>query len=181
MAATDLSDLVDAPRETLEIEIKSWLDFNDGVVRAKLARHAAALANHGGGYIVFGFKDDLSVDPARPASLAIYNRDTFTGIFKKYLSPLFQCEVVLVEDKSGQAFPVVRIPSHGRTPIVAKADGPNDNSGRPQGIQAGFCYIRKPGPESARAVSDECFLEALGRAPGFQWPVSLADNRYQLS
>ena len=70
----DLSDLVDNPRETLEIEVKQWFDLGESVVRAKLARHMAALSNHGGGYLVFGFRDDLTVDPGRPSSLDEFNR-----------------------------------------------------------------------------------------------------------
>jgi len=163
MADTDLDDLVDSPRETLEIEMKRWLDLDDPVVRAKLARHAAALANHGGGYLVFGFNDDLSQDSARPVSLTDYSRDTFSGIFKKYLSPLFQCEVVFVKNKDGLAFPVVRVPGHGRTPVMAKANGPSDASGRTQGVHAGTCYIRKPGPESAPAIGDEDWAPLIRR------------------
>ena len=39
----DLSDLVDNPRETLEIELKQWMDLEDRVNRATVARHLAAL------------------------------------------------------------------------------------------------------------------------------------------
>ena len=33
MAETDLSDLIDSPRETLEIELKGWPDLGLGKVR----------------------------------------------------------------------------------------------------------------------------------------------------
>ncbi len=72
----DLSDLVDNPRETLEIELKNWVELKDPVVRANVARHMAALSNHGGGYLVFGIRDDLTIDPDRPLSLDEFNRDT---------------------------------------------------------------------------------------------------------
>ncbi len=75
MIASDLNDLIEYPRETLEIELKGWLDLSEPIVRANIARHFAALANHGGGYLVFGFKDDLSRDQERPSSLDSYNRD----------------------------------------------------------------------------------------------------------
>ncbi len=78
--ASDLNDLIDVPRETLEIELKEWLDLSEPVVRANIARHLAALANQGGGYLVFGFTDDLRRDQKRPPSLDSYNRDTFTAI-----------------------------------------------------------------------------------------------------
>jgi Schlafen, AlbA_2 len=153
--AIDLSDLIEVPREDLEIELKEWLDLDENAVRANLARHIAALANHGGGYLIFGFQDDLSRDQKRPPSLDKYNRDTFTGIIKRYLTPTFQCEVLTVAAKDGGEFPVIRIPSHGRVPIVAKADGPRDDKGRVQGIQSNTYYVRKPGPESAPITSGE--------------------------
>jgi hypothetical protein len=153
--AIDLSDLIEIPREDLEIELKEWLDLDQNVVRANLARHIAALANHGGGYLIFGFQDDLSRDQRRPSSLDNYSRDTFVGIIKRYLTPTFQCDVLTVTDKNGEGFPVIRVPSHGRVPIAAKADGPQDEKGRVQGIQSSVYYIRKPGPESAPITSGE--------------------------
>src|ERR1051326_7461214 len=48
-SSTELQELVDQPAETLEAEYKSWLDLSANAVKADLARHIAALANHGGG------------------------------------------------------------------------------------------------------------------------------------
>jgi len=151
----DLSDLIEFPLETQENEYKGWIDLDDKVVRASIASHLAALANHGGGHLVFGFQDDLTPDPNRPASIDKYNRDTFTGIVKRYLSPYFQCDVHIVTNKKGEEFPVVRVPAHENVPIMAKADGPQDRKKKPQGIMIGKCYIRKPGPESAPIDSSQ--------------------------
>ena len=98
----NLSDLIEFPMKTLENEYKGWVDLDDKVAQAKIARHLAALTNHGGGHFVFGFRDDLSPDPDRPPSLDKYNRDTFTGIVKHYLSPDFQCDVHIVPNKNGE-------------------------------------------------------------------------------
>ena len=146
---SDLTDLVDYPRETLDVELKEWINLKDRVAQAKLAKHIAALANHGGGYLLFGFCDDQSIAPTRPSDLSHFSRDEFCGIVKRYLTPTFQCEVVMVTASSGLVYPVVRVPSHGVTPIAAKADGPSDTKGLPQGVKSGTYYIRKPGPESA--------------------------------
>lgn len=152
---SDLADLVDVPRETLDIELKGWVDLDDKVARAKIACHLAALANHGGGYLVFGFTDKLERADGRPERLDHYNRDQISGIIKKYLTPAFQCDVALVPASDGAIFPVIRVPSHGVSPIAAKADGPSDSKGRPQGIVSGVYYIRKPGPESAPIIGAE--------------------------
>jgi hypothetical protein len=67
-------DLIDNPNETLAVEYKSWLDLTDNEVRADLARHIAALANYGGGSIVFGFTDELKFAGPIPYRTPI-NRD----------------------------------------------------------------------------------------------------------
>ena len=50
-----LTEMLDDPREDMAVEIKSWLDLEDTAVRADLARELLALANHGGGTVLFGF------------------------------------------------------------------------------------------------------------------------------
>jgi hypothetical protein len=50
----EIQDLVDNPRELQHMDLKDWIDLSDEVARAKIARHLAALCNHGGGYVVFG-------------------------------------------------------------------------------------------------------------------------------
>ena len=102
----DLKDLIANPRENETIELKAWLDLDERSHQAKVARHLAALANHGGGYLVFGFNDDLTPDKEnRPQSLDKYTRDRFTGIIERYLTPVFQCAVSHIADSSGNQFP----------------------------------------------------------------------------
>jgi hypothetical protein len=46
----DLQDLIEDPLEVLDVELKDWMDIaNDRKVQANIARHLAALSNHGGG------------------------------------------------------------------------------------------------------------------------------------
>ena len=56
-APNTIQDLVDAPCRALEIEYKSWRNLDHADDRAELARDIAALANHGGGFVVFGFNE----------------------------------------------------------------------------------------------------------------------------
>jgi predicted HTH transcriptional regulator len=58
----EIQDLIDNPIETLHVELKSWLDLMDQTVRAKTARLLAALANHGGGYLIIGIGDHRQLD-----------------------------------------------------------------------------------------------------------------------
>ena len=73
---SNFEDIIEFPEETPQNEYKSWIDLDDPIVRANIARHLAALANHEGGHLVFGFQDDLSLTSDRPSSLHKYNRDT---------------------------------------------------------------------------------------------------------
>ena len=42
----------------MNAEYKSWLNWNDDSDKARFAKAAIALANHGGGYVVIGFRED---------------------------------------------------------------------------------------------------------------------------
>jgi hypothetical protein len=130
--------------------MKSNLDFSDKVSKAKFARHVAALANYGGGYIVFGFKDDMSRD-ARTEFPEV-NHDTVASVVNSLLTPPLHCEVRVVVASGGARHTVVCVPSHVTAPVCASRDGPHDQKGKPQGITAGTYYIRKPGPQSAPIV-----------------------------
>jgi hypothetical protein len=87
----DLTDLIDSPSETLAVEYKSGLDLSDNLSKAKFARHVAALANYGGGCLVFGFNNDMT--RADQTEFPTIDRDAVAGIVKSYLDPAFQCEV----------------------------------------------------------------------------------------
>ncbi len=127
----EIQDLVDNPIETLHVELKRWLDLTDQAVRAKTARHLAALANHGGGYLIIGIDDQRQLDEAcHPGSLAAFTSDQFTGVIDRYLTPAFQCDVYHVAPiAGGKPCVVVRVPGHGSVPICARANGPNDDRG----------------------------------------------------
>src|SRR5579872_3879897 len=111
MPSLDLLDLLAATNENLGLEFKAWMDTRDGEVRAKLARHIAALANHGGGYLIFGV-DDQTRKPlgATEFDLALFSQDAVAGIVKKYLDPRVQ---ILVEQvvHEGVTYPIVVVPS----------------------------------------------------------------------
>jgi len=84
----DLSELVAGKSEALDVEYKRWMDTSSPEARAKLARHIAALANHGGGYLVFGVDDDTR----EPMGETTFDRANFSqralaGIAERYLDP----------------------------------------------------------------------------------------------
>jgi predicted HTH transcriptional regulator len=105
-----LGDLLREPRETLDIEIKDWLDLTNRSHQALVAKAAIALANHGGGFILVGFSrtgDYFVPGAGRPQSLAMFNQDAINGIMHRYAEPPFHCDLRIVSQPgTDERFPV---------------------------------------------------------------------------
>jgi integrase len=146
---TEVQTLIARGSESPGVELKQWMSLSDPVVRANLARHLAALANYGGGYLIFGLLKDGTLDTNHPGDLSQFNNDEIAGIVDRFLDPPFHCDVSIVQPSDGRdSCAVVRVPSHGSVPVCAKADGPHNTKGKPQGITMGRYYIRVNGPKS---------------------------------
>lgn len=165
MERPELRDLVEVPNgERLDVEYKAWLDLSDIEQKAKLARHMCALANHGGGYIIFGISDDLTSAGQPPANAGPYDQDAITGIIKRYLTPAFQVECWTARSSiSNVEHKIIRVPSHGAVPICASRSGPSGPKGKPTGIAQGTYYTRAPGPESAPVATSEKWAPIIRR------------------
>lgn len=142
-----LQALVAYPREDLDRELKGWLDLDDGENAASLMKAVLALANHGGGFVLIGFAEELGAwveDAAgRPADLTMYEQDRINGLVASYAEPVFHCEVHhVVHPQTGVAYPVVVVPA-GRVPIRAKRDSPEMRQ-----VRINNYYVRLPGPKS---------------------------------
>jgi len=159
---SDLSELVSGKSEALDVEYKGWMDTSDGPARAKLARHIAAIANHGGGFLIFGV-DDATRAPQGETTFdrRLFGQETIAGIVRKYLDPRVQVSLEAAEH-AGVLYPVVVVPSHQGRPVVAVADGPQEN-GRPVGVRQGDFYVRVAGPESVRISSPDDWNALLDR------------------
>ena len=71
-----LADLLRDPQETLDVEIKGWLDLaRNQEHKATLAKALLALANHGGGYVIIGLTETdagFATASGQPVSLDDY-------------------------------------------------------------------------------------------------------------
>jgi hypothetical protein len=142
--ARNLADLVINPHETLDVELKEWLDIAaNNEHRAVLAKALIALANHGGGFVLIGFTDQGAPAANRPPNLTAYTPDTVNAVVMAYAEPTFHCDVTHVAAPNGQLYPVVTVPGGHHVPIKARRDGPNG-----QTIRSNSYYIRRPGPQS---------------------------------
>jgi hypothetical protein len=145
-----LADFLADPRERLDVELKQWLDLGDRRVAGKMARHVMALANHGGGWLQFGFveNDDgqfvHETDHACPNE-ATYSSDAINSVVRRYAQPTFQCETSWQScDRCPGPHALIRVPGGHRVPIVCKRGGPEPNPDP----RRGAVYGRLSGPRS---------------------------------
>lgn len=142
-----LADLLVFPREDLDCEVKNWLNLaessND---KATFAKAVIALANHGGGFIVFGLVEapPAFVEAAgRPLTLDWYCQDLINGIVLNYCDPSLDCQVHFVAAPGGGLHPIVTVPGGYRVPVRARRASPDGKT-----VQNHSIYMRKPGPRS---------------------------------
>lgn len=157
-----LADLLVGPREDLDCEIKNWLDLvNSGDDKATLAKAVIALANHGGGFIVFGLVQTSTgfVEASgRPSTLDGYGQDLINGIVHNYCDPSLHCQVHFVAAPAGMLHPVVTVPGGHRVPVRAKRASPDSKT-----VQNHIIYMRKPGPRSEMPQTAQEWDLLLGR------------------
>lgn len=158
----DLLDLINVPREALDIEVKDWLDLSDNDARANVAKEIIALANHGGGYLVIGFTEasdgTFAAGSAAPSSLSAWSQDAVQSIVAKYIDPVFQCRVSHVEGASAIKHPVIEVPGGHRVPVRAKSGSPDAKK-----LIANRIYIRRAGPCSEEPRTAEEWDKLLDR------------------
>ena len=153
--AAELEALIRNPREDMHVEIKGWLDLSTNEHKALFAKAAIALANHGGGFIVIGFRRQDGVygaaeDPPKQLPGSI-NDDVINGIVRAYAAPAFHCSVHLVASAGlSSVFPIIAVPGGHRVPIQAIRGSPDQRT-----LINGRVYIRRPGPESAEPATPE--------------------------
>lgn len=116
--------LLAAPSESLNVEIKRWIDPKSPEGSAKIAKAAMSLRNRNGGYLVIGLDDKtlLPDDKGRPDDpRATFHADIVQGIVSKYSAIAFEVEVGFAS-RDGAEFPVIGISEGVTVPVCCKAD-----------------------------------------------------------
>ena len=129
----------------MNAEYKSWLNLNDDSNKARFAKAAIALANHGGGYVVLGFREDGQnlISEARPSNMPEVTQDLVVAALARYAQPAFQCELHPIEHPETRVTHlVIVIPGNVSVPVMVKRT-------REGVVKQHETYIRKPGPQSA--------------------------------
>src|SRR5262249_14762890 len=143
------------PRETLDVELKEWLDLTGPDHRALVAKEIIALANHGGGYLVIGFNElsDGSFSPAspHPENLNAWSQDAIQSIIARYVDPTVQCPLAhRATPEAKDRYPIIVVPGGLRIPIRAKRGSPDGKK-----LVQHRVYIRRPGPTSEEPKTAE--------------------------
>jgi hypothetical protein len=151
------------PNETLSAEYKSWLNLSVTQGQGVLAKAAIALANHGGGIIVLGMREQEAgplKSVARPSEIGRYTQDDVNQAINRFAEPEFHCDLSFATGPGTtveHAF--VSVPGNIAVPVMSTRDCTGV-------IAARRCYIRKPGPRSEepldarewRALLDRCVV-----------------------
>ncbi len=125
----DFKALLTGGNENLGVEFKQWMDIQvSKEARADIAMHLAAIANHGGGFLVFGVdKRCIPLEKNTDYSVEHYNQDVISGIIRRHLQPEFQCLVHMHVHDNGDV-------PRGRGSISQEyADLPDPRRSEPQG------------------------------------------------
>ena len=119
----DRTSLVTSPRETLDVEIKQWIESSKPEGIAKIAKACMALRNNDGGCLLIGFTNAGPPDRANAPADArtVFTQDKIQGIVGTYASLNFEIEVAFVEHDAVH-YPLICVPAGVETPIAAKAE-----------------------------------------------------------
>lgn len=136
----------------MDVEYKEWIDLSNPEHQGLLVKAAIALANHGGGAIVLGFKsiEDGNLvlcDEEAPQDVrAAYAVQRIQQAISKFAEPPFEisCRYEL-RPNSQKVHPIIEVPSGLPDPIIVAKSSPGE---RP--LIKGMFFMRRPGPESSQ-------------------------------
>jgi len=124
-----LINLVNNPGESLNVELKTWIDPETPAGEAKIVRACLAMYHSNGGVIIFGF-DDRTLQPSLKSipgnTRDLYHPDTIQALVSKYASSPFPVEVKFIE-RDGTEYPILCIEAGIRTPVATKRDLKGEN------------------------------------------------------
>ncbi len=118
-----LTRLVINPVESLDVELKPWIDPQTPEGIAKIAKACLALRNNNGGFLVIGFDDTGKplVAPNPESVRATYHIDTIQAIAAGFASQSFEVRVEFVKSQNA-VHPIICVPSGVVVPVAAKRD-----------------------------------------------------------
>ena len=148
--------LLQRPSESLQVELKTWLDPRDKYHESKLVKAIFAIRNRNGRFIVIGYNDATQHPDKFTLDDSIenlYHVDRIQGLVSRYASDLFEITIQL-QEHDGQLHPVIVVPDGITVPVGVKRNL-NDDKGK-KFLQKGDVYFRtlqsNGTPSSARLL-----------------------------
>lgn len=121
LSEQELRRLIQNPRESIDTELKEWIDPGSDEGKAKIAKGCIALFNANGGYLIIGFKNDGKPAEGAPAEVRnTFHTDVIQGIVGKYASHPIPVDVEFAE-RDGVVYPILCVPGGVQTPCAAKS------------------------------------------------------------
>jgi len=163
-----IQGLIARPGESLNVEVKRWLDPSDNVGIAKIVKATFAIRNRNGGFVIIGFGDktlepDISHEPGDIRGA--FHQDKIQLLISRYAHEPFEIQVAFGE-REGRTYPVIIVPEGVQVPTVAKANLADPNGTKL--ISRGDIYFRSLNangtpssaiarPEDWRHILEICF------------------------
>ena len=148
LSEEDLTQLLQAGRESLNTEFKPWFPLSEDSGKATLAKACMALRNADGGFLVIGMNNDGSPDNRTHVSdvRTVFHHDAVQGIVSKYASDLFEITVHFTSFE-GMERVIIEVPAGIRTPVICRNNLPKNSTpdGHDAGslVQEGIVYARR--------------------------------------
>ncbi len=165
-APSQLEYLLTTPSETLNVELKCWIDPQEpAAAAAKIVKGCLALRNRNGGYLVAGVDDKSRRPEPHPGGWDAAERfhvDRIQDLISRHASERFEVEVVFVASAAG-SHPVIVVPSGVRAPVALK-QALADPAGKPL-LKVGevpFRTLNANGRVSTAAARTEDWQELVG-------------------
>lgn len=117
-----LQSLIENPRESLQVEIKRWIDPDTPEGISKIVKACIAMRNNNGGFLVIGFDNDTGQPDLSNAPKDVkskFNIDKIQGSVSKYSSELFEIDIHILS-KDGQEYPIISVTNGVKTPVAIK-------------------------------------------------------------
>ncbi len=118
-----IQQLAERPRETLNTELKGWLDLENVGHAAKLVRTILSLRNFDGGYLMVGFDDTTLLPNDSPDGIdpkSHYKQDAIDILVNRYSATKFEI-FVHYPVVDGIELVVIEVPGGIKVPVVTKA------------------------------------------------------------
>lgn len=154
-------DPVDLGKEQPELDYKGAVDLTSDKARAELARDVIAMANYGGGYIVFGREQlpngTFGYRGLTDDEISMLEVTKLNNAVKKYIEyGVFLSPSIVT--RQGKRFAVIQVPSMSSTPLMAKRDHQEAK------LFTGRLYTRTAAVESAPVTTSAELSDIIERA-----------------